>query len=676
MKNFGLLLCLLFTFQTALNAQTGKKTASTPALAFAYPVSHISIDGDTSDWPKNQTRYPLGNFSGRRPDSTTAYFRTGYNQAEQTIYILVVVKNDTHLIDTTKNATADTQDCYSLYLDNKNLPEGSGVVTYRFNEIWKGMSRVSESWDPDTRKAGWDNVRTACKTNGSTTIYECSVMLKDKIYAGRSFGIDHVVTDRDTADKGYRTNYLFWGDRYDKDNSPGRLGFLILMRSGERTGSVAGKLKWEDPVIKNYPERLRVTSVKDPALQFLVPVDTAGQYSFALPAGTYEICSLWSFQRIGDEIYKIDKDRSKLTFRIRAGRSSEVPALSLKTVTAPDLLPEKGILADFDEKKAIQLDDFVKAYQKYYIIPGVSLALIKNGKVIYHKTYGVKNAFTGEPVNDSTLFEAASITKTVFAFAVNSLAEKGIIDLDKPLYLYLPFEEIAYDERYKLMTARHVLSHQTGLPNWSYMEPDGKLRLKFTPGTGYGYSGEGFEYLKRVVVKITGKDIETVLNDEVIRPLGLQNIYFSKNDYLARVTAFGHYENFPTKSALPDSPGMAWSMYTEAVSFSRFVLALQNRKVLKPGTYDEMFRFQSTVTLDEKEKKEGLDLHYGLGIALENTPYGFVFEHGGNNGDFQCEFMMFRDLNTGFVIFTNSDSGGRLAYEDLKKLLITGKGNK
>jgi CubicO group peptidase (beta-lactamase class C family) len=206
------------------------------------------------------------------------------------------------------------------------------------------------------------------------------------------------------------------------------------------------------------------------------------------------------------------------------------------------------------------------------------------------------------------------------------------------------------------------------------MNPDGKPDLKFTPGTGYGYSGEGFEYLKRVVVKITGKDIGTVLEEEVIKPLGLKNIYFEKSEYLAKVVANGHFENYPARSILPDSPGMAWSMYTEALSFSAFVLALLDRKGLKPATYDEMFRFQSTVPLDEDEKKQGLEIYYGLGIKLVKTPFGFVFEHGGNNGDFQCQFMMFRDLNMGYVIFTNSDTGGKLKHDAFMKFLITGEG--
>ncbi|MFC2138646.1 serine hydrolase domain-containing protein, partial [Bacteroidota bacterium] len=253
------------------------------------------------------------------------------------------------------------------------------------------------------------------------------------------------------------------------------------------------------------------------------------------------------------------------------------------------------------------------------------------------------------------------------------LVEKGIIDLDKPLYQYLPFEEIAHDKRYALITARHVLCHQTGFPNWRHENPNGKIDIKFTPGTSFGYSGEGYEYLKRIVAHITQKDIGKVLEDEVINPLELKNIYFAKNEYLAKVVAHGHFDNLPTRATLPDSPGMAWSMHTEANAFSGFILALMNRKGLNAETYDEMFKFQTTVPLDENEKKQGKEIYFGLGLTLENTPYGLVIEHGGNNGDFKCQFKMFKDLNMGYVIFTNSNTGGQIAYDAITEFLITGK---
>jgi CubicO group peptidase (beta-lactamase class C family) len=673
-----LLIALCLLFSATVYGQDSGTLSPGPYTAFSYPVKKIIVDGDTSDWPKDAIKIPLLHTFGRKPASSrdlSGYFKTGYNQAESSLYFVAVITDDSQVYDTSTSARAETQDTYCLYLDSKNMPSGSGVTSYMFNDKWRGNPDSKESWDPDVRKAGWDNVQTACKHYGTITVYELRIILKDQIFTGKSLGIDQMIVDKDADDGKNECSFLSWGDRTDKGYSPFRLCYLILTNAKTPSGTLTGNLRWEDVKIGKLPDRIMVTSIKNPALLVQVPVDTNGAYSAVLPVGSYEIIPSWNFQRTGNDMYRIDRNLSKVTAQIRPDTKVVAPQLVLKTVAAPDLIPEKGIMFDFDDSKAALLDNFVKAYQVYYIIPGVSLAMIKDGKVIYHKTYGVKNAYTREPVDDNTLFEAASITKTVFAFAVNSLAEKGIIDLDKPLWQYLPFEELADDDRYKLMTARHVLSHQTGLPNWAYNEPDGKIRLKFTPGTGYGYSGEGFEYLKRVVVKITGKDIETVLNEEVLQPLGLHNFYFSKNDYLAGVVANGHNENYPTRSDLPSSPGMAWSMYTEAEAFSKYVIALQNHEVLKPETYKAMFSIQSTVQLDEEDKKKGMEAYYGLGYAIEKTPFGYTFEHGGNNGDFQCQFMMFPDLNMGFVIFTNSDSGGKLAYYDLRRFLITGKGN-
>jgi CubicO group peptidase (beta-lactamase class C family) len=344
------------------------------------------------------------------------------------------------------------------------------------------------------------------------------------------------------------------------------------------------------------------------------------------------------------------------------------------TVTVSDLIPAKGILHEFDSDKAVLLDEFIKAYQKYYDIPGVSLALIKNGQIVYHKTYGIKNTNIKEPVNDETLFEAGSVTKPVFAFAVMRLVERGILDLDKPLYQYLPFEDVAHDDRYKLITARLVLSHQTGFPNWANRNEKGRFDLLFTPGTKFGYSGEGFEYLKRAVEHITKKDIGVILEEELINPLNLKNIYFEKNDYLLKVAANGHIDNVPKNIRLIDSPKVAYGMYTEAKSFAAFILALNNREGLNPETYNEMFKIQTILPKEDSEKKNGWDSYRGLGFELEKSPYGLVIGHGGSTSTgFTCYFNIFQDLNMGYAIFTNSDTGEILVQSPIMEFLITGK---
>jgi CubicO group peptidase (beta-lactamase class C family) len=649
------------------------------AIAYAYPVSGIKIDGDISDWPETLTHYKIQNITGKglkNKEDLEASFQAGYNVSDQSLYFAVTISDNSHLADTSEKAGWDTQDTYNFFIDKKHLPSGSGVVKYQFNEKWKQLFNPDDSWDPEVKEANWNDLEFASRLTGSNITYEFRIKLEKQVYPGRSVGIDHTVVDKDAEDSTNIKTYASWGKDEGKDFSPGKIGYLILMRGNETTGTLNGQLKWKDKSIKGFPGKIRITAIHHPALWVQASVDSTGRYSLALPQDIYKITPVWSFVKDGDSLYKIDRKSSFATVTLNAKENVNAPVLELSTLIAPDLIPEKGILQGFDNEKAIQLDKFIKVYQDYYEIPGVSLALIKNGEVIYHKTYGVKNTYTQEPVDENTLFEAASVTKPVFAFAVNRLAERGIIDLDKPLYQYLPFEEIAYDERYKLITARHVLCHQTGFPNWAYMNKAGKLDLKFTPGTSFGYSGEGYEYLKRVVAHITNKDIGTVLEEEVLRPLGLKSTYFAKSDYLARVVSHGHYDNLPNRADLPESPGMAWSMHTEANSFTTFVLALLNRKGMKPETYDEMFKVQTVVPLDEDDKKQGVESFFGLGIALKKTPFGSAFGHSGNNGDFKCQFILYKDLNLGFVIFTNSNTGGMLAYDPITEFLITGKQKK
>ena len=378
--------------------QDNKTSLPGQAIAYAFPVNHIVVDGDYSDWSSNSAKYPLDNVFGKKPldnYDVSAYFQTGYNIADQALYFVVVVSDDSHITDTSENAGILTRRIImALYIDTKNLPSGSGVVSYRFNEIWKEISNPADSWDPEVKNASWDNVTVACKHEGSKSIYECRIILKDQIRAGRSIGIDHVITDKDSADNSNSRTYISWGDQQDKDNSPGRLGYVILMKAGEHTGTITGKLKWENPVIKGFPSRIRMTSVNNPALWVQASVDSTGRYSLALPQSTYEISPVWSFWIIDNDYYKIDRKVSKVVVRSKADISIQAPLLEFKTIAAPDLIPEKGILFDFDGSKEFLIDDFIKQYQEYYEIPGVSLAIIKDGQVVYHNTYGVKNTYT------------------------------------------------------------------------------------------------------------------------------------------------------------------------------------------------------------------------------------------------------------------------------------------
>ncbi|MCK8522932.1 serine hydrolase [Aquimarina sp. D1M17] len=659
---------------------------SNGTVAQAYPISNIVIDGNTSDWPKDLTRYPINKFPYgneiKNKEDFDAYFQVGYNLEDQSIYFVVVVTDDSYIVDTSNNSDWNTQDTFNFYIDAKHSPNGSGVNLYQYGENFKDTNNQSISWDPTMKPTSWDNVKITSKREGTTTIYECKIILKNELVAGKTIGMDYVFIDKDSDDDKGSNSFIAWGDGGGKSTGPGRLGDLILMNKKQPKNAITGQLLWKNKKLKGFPSTLQITSKNNPNLWLQTKVDSLGQYTVELPTGEYSIKpSQTLFYQNEDEssdedLFRIDVQNSSIDISITENSSVKVPDLELSVIESPQMIPNKGILHDFDPNQPSSIDNFITKYQEHFQIPGVSLALIKEGKVIYHKTYGVKNTLTKSKVDHTTLFEAASITKPVFGFAVMRLVEKGIIDLDKPLYEYLPFEDIAHDDRYKLITARHVLCHQTGFPNWAWANKDGKIDIKFTPGSKYGYSGEGFEYLKRVVVHITGKHINEILKDEVLIPLQLKNTYFSTNDVLKKVVANGHFDNMPTQVNLPGEPGMAWSMHTEAKIFTNFLLGISNRKVLQPKTYEDMFTLHTEVPKDENDStpKDYKD-YFGLGISIQKSPYGLAFGHGGNNGDFKCLALMYQDLNMGFVIFTNSNTGDRL-HEDLAEYLITGKREK
>ena len=115
-------------------------------------------------------------------------------------------------------------------------------------------------------------------------------------------------------------------------------------------------------------------------------------------------------------------------------------------------------------------------------------------------------------------------------------------------------------------------------------------------------------------------------------------------------------------------------MFTEAKAFSRFAIALLEERGLAPATYNNMFTLLTEFPLEDGQAKPEYPTGMGLGIAIRKSPYGQVFGHGGNNGDFLCNFEVYKDLKMGYIVFTNSDVG-YLLHKDLAQFLVEGKKN-
>ncbi len=297
-------------------------------------------------------------------------------------------------------------------------------------------------------------------------------------------------------------------------------------------------------------------------------------------------------------------------------------------------------------------------------IPGLSIAIINDNEVVYHEVFGVSNSETQEPVDRKSIFEGASLSKPVFAYFALKMVEDGVLELDKPLYEYLPHPGISPEsqEDYRLITARMVLSHQTGFPNHSH---DKEIVLAFKPGTGFMYSGEAYQYLAAVIGMLkgvgTGKELNALFQDEVTKPLQMEHTTFLWDDYLEANKVYGHDKNGEPTQNRP-GPGR-WSgktfnafssIHSEAFEYARFIIAMLNREGLLHSTFEDMLKEHIHFKDDNPLKQAVGQTGWGLGFAQKTTPEYTMHLHTGNNHDFQSYTMFIPEKHYGLVIFTNS----------------------
>ncbi len=282
-------------------------------------------------------------------------------------------------------------------------------------------------------------------------------------------------------------------------------------------------------------------------------------------------------------------------------------------------------------------------------VQGMSIAIINNGKIVFNKGFGVTNILSKKKVTKSTFFEAASLSKPVFAFFVLKLAKEGKLDIDKPLVGYLAADNID-DERYKKITTRMVLSHTTGLPNWSETE---KMQLQFEPGKQFSYSGEAYVYLAKVISKLSNtalKDLDAIFQNEVAKELRLSDFHFVITQNVEKNLADGYKKNQYVKderNRIVFDP--AGGLYANPTNYSNFLIWLMNNK----SNFSEMF--EPAITLEHNNPiKEyfGVD-SWTLGMAIIKINGNVNYWHGGNNLGYTSSFMINPDKKFGYVYFTN-----------------------
>ncbi|MCG8434888.1 MAG: beta-lactamase family protein, partial [Gammaproteobacteria bacterium] len=260
-------------------------------------------------------------------------------------------------------------------------------------------------------------------------------------------------------------------------------------------------------------------------------------------------------------------------------------------------------------------------------------------------------------VTPDTLFEAASLSKPVFAYGVWRLARQGRLDLDRPLAEILPFPE-GSDPMTALITARHVLSHTSGLKNKLIADLPAEVTAR--PGAEWRYSGLGYLHLQRIVEHITGKPLQAYMSEAVFAPLGMYHSYFTWHDGLESF-ALGHdAKSNPKPKWKPDAALAPVSLHTTVNDYATFLLAVLQSDVTEYGLDQEWIDelLNTEVSVDST-----LNLAWASGWALQQHEEQRYFFHWGANPHFRSFVIGSRESNSGLVIFTNGTNGLELIAE-------------
>jgi CubicO group peptidase (beta-lactamase class C family) len=221
-------------------------------------------------------------------------------------------------------------------------------------------------------------------------------------------------------------------------------------------------------------------------------------------------------------------------FGIVLGMAAYSQAATLAAPPSPQEQPLR--LSEPAEAIIADLEGYISEYIHQENIPGVAIALIRDGENLWTAGFGVTNTITAKPVTPETLFEVASNSKVITAYIALQLVDQGELSLDEPLNAYLSQPWLPRSEHRNAITLRHVLSHSSGLGANITLSRDSL----FAPGDGYYYSGIGFMYLQEVIEQVTGQSLDDVAQQMVFVPLGMSSSSFVNAQEITPHTANGH----------------------------------------------------------------------------------------------------------------------------------------
>lgn len=325
----------------------------------------------------------------------------------------------------------------------------------------------------------------------------------------------------------------------------------------------------------------------------------------------------------------------------------------------------KGNIKSFKNK----LDNWAPELLKRYNIPGTSIGIIQNGKVVYILNYGMADKSKGKEVNDNTIFQVGSVSKTLTACGVMHLVEEGKIKLDDPAEKYLTRWHLPASKfNKKDVTIRRLLSHTAGLSVHGYggTKPGKKLdtleeslskgvKIIVKPGSEFLYSGGGYTLLQLIIEEVIKQSFDKYMYEEILKPFGMEHSTYSNNITNPNMSkAYGVLgQTSPNYNFAEEA---AAGLKSTIPDFSKFILAMMDgsngetrgRNVLKGESIDIMFT--------------PVRSNYGFGFFYNKLSDGntLIWHGGANMGGWRAQYGMIPEKKDGLIIFTNSDNGQNL----------------
>src|SRR6266498_896201 len=339
------------------------------------------------------------------------------------------------------------------------------------------------------------------------------------------------------------------------------------------------------------------------------------------------------------------------------------------------LLPETGFINRYAPKATL------KERMAFYHTPGVSIAVVNNSKIEWARAFGVKEWGKRPPVTETTLFQAGSISKPIFALAVMRLVQEGKLDLDEDVNRYLTSWKVPANGSWQpRITLRQLLSHSAGLtvhgfPGYLRTEKlptvidilEGRppsntprIEVNILPGTQLRYSGGGITVAQQLVLDMIRQPFPKLMRDLVVDPLGMTHSTYEQPlpKRLESSAATAHpWKNHPVEGKWHVYPEMAaaglWTTPSDlAQAGVELQLALkgESKRILSAERVAQMFT-------------PGIDQAIGIGFFLSGLDGSVRFSHDGWDEGFVAEMTMYKDTGMGAVIMLNSNEGAAMLNE-------------